>query len=96
MTPLAQGSKRVTDQGEGVPSQCPKQGRRGTFRYNQENARIGQWLARIENLAAGNYALAVADEEGSALTKQLVEIATASASPEQRQLPVERPTSLLN
>jgi indolepyruvate ferredoxin oxidoreductase beta subunit len=36
-----------------------KRWRRGTFRYNQENARIEQWLARIESLAAGNYALAV-------------------------------------
>jgi indolepyruvate ferredoxin oxidoreductase beta subunit len=36
-----------------------KRWRRGSLRYAQENARIEQWLARIENLAAGNYALAV-------------------------------------
>jgi indolepyruvate ferredoxin oxidoreductase beta subunit len=36
-----------------------KRWRRGTFRYNQENARIEQWLARIESLAAVNYALSV-------------------------------------
>jgi indolepyruvate ferredoxin oxidoreductase beta subunit len=36
-----------------------KRWRRGTFRYSQENARIEQWLARIEDLAAGNYSLAV-------------------------------------
>jgi indolepyruvate ferredoxin oxidoreductase beta subunit len=36
-----------------------KRWRRGTFRYAQENARIEQWLARIEDLAAGNYLLAV-------------------------------------
>jgi indolepyruvate ferredoxin oxidoreductase beta subunit len=36
-----------------------KRWRRGTFRYSQEDARIEQWLARIESLAAGNYALAV-------------------------------------
>jgi indolepyruvate ferredoxin oxidoreductase, beta subunit len=33
--------------------------RRGTFRYAEENARIEEWLGRIEMLAAGNYALAV-------------------------------------
>jgi indolepyruvate ferredoxin oxidoreductase beta subunit len=36
-----------------------KRWRRGTFRYHQENARIEQWLARIESLAEMNYALAV-------------------------------------
>jgi indolepyruvate ferredoxin oxidoreductase beta subunit len=36
-----------------------KRWRRATFRYHQENARIEQWLARIESLAAVNYALAV-------------------------------------
>jgi indolepyruvate ferredoxin oxidoreductase beta subunit len=36
-----------------------KRWRRGTFRYHQENARIERWLARIESLAAVNYALAV-------------------------------------
>lgn len=33
--------------------------RRGTLRYEQENARIEEWLARIGGLAAGNYSLAV-------------------------------------
>jgi indolepyruvate ferredoxin oxidoreductase, beta subunit len=34
--------------------------RRGTLRYQQENARIEEWLGRLERLAAGNsYALAV-------------------------------------
>jgi indolepyruvate ferredoxin oxidoreductase beta subunit len=33
--------------------------RRGTLRYQQENARIEEWLARIAQLAAGNYDLAV-------------------------------------
>jgi len=36
-----------------------KRWRRGSLRYVQENARIEQWLARIEDLAAKNYALAV-------------------------------------
>jgi indolepyruvate ferredoxin oxidoreductase beta subunit len=36
-----------------------KRWRRGSLRYTEENARIEQWLARIANLAAGNYALAV-------------------------------------
>jgi indolepyruvate ferredoxin oxidoreductase, beta subunit len=36
-----------------------KRWRRGSLRYAQENARMEQWLARIEGLAAGNYALAV-------------------------------------
>jgi indolepyruvate ferredoxin oxidoreductase, beta subunit len=36
-----------------------KRWRRGTFRYNQENTRIEQWLARIESLAPGNYELAL-------------------------------------
>jgi len=108
-----------------------KRWRRGTFRYNQENTRIEQWLARIEGLAPGNYELALelaraqrlvkgygethergwrsftllvgqldvlaqrpdgaavlarlqqaalADEEGSALAKELAAIGTASAS----------------
>jgi indolepyruvate ferredoxin oxidoreductase beta subunit len=35
-----------------------KRWRRGSLRYAQENTRIEQWLARIEELAAGNYALA--------------------------------------
>jgi indolepyruvate ferredoxin oxidoreductase beta subunit len=33
--------------------------RRGTLRYEQEDARIEVWLARIGGLAAGNYSLAV-------------------------------------
>ncbi|HEY3852463.1 MAG TPA: indolepyruvate oxidoreductase subunit beta family protein [Steroidobacteraceae bacterium] len=33
--------------------------RRGTLRYEQENARIEEWLARIADLAGKNYALAV-------------------------------------
>jgi indolepyruvate ferredoxin oxidoreductase beta subunit len=33
--------------------------RRRTLRYQEENARIEQWLARIERLAGTNYALAV-------------------------------------
>jgi indolepyruvate ferredoxin oxidoreductase, beta subunit len=36
-----------------------KRWRRGTLRYEQENARIEAWLARIADLAVGNYALAV-------------------------------------
>jgi indolepyruvate ferredoxin oxidoreductase, beta subunit len=36
-----------------------KRWRRGTLRFTQENTRIERWLARIEELAAGNYALAV-------------------------------------
>jgi len=36
-----------------------KRWRRGTLRYQEENGRIEQWLARIERLAGGNYALAV-------------------------------------
>ena len=36
-----------------------KRWRRGSLRYTQENARIEQWLARIEDLAPRNYALAV-------------------------------------
>jgi indolepyruvate ferredoxin oxidoreductase, beta subunit len=36
-----------------------KRWRRGTFRYSQENARIEQWLTRIESLAPGNYELAL-------------------------------------
>jgi indolepyruvate ferredoxin oxidoreductase beta subunit len=33
--------------------------RRGTLRYQEENARIEQWLERIAQLANGHYALAV-------------------------------------
>jgi indolepyruvate ferredoxin oxidoreductase, beta subunit len=36
-----------------------KRWRRGSLRYAQENARIEQWLGRIEGLAVRNYALAV-------------------------------------
>jgi indolepyruvate ferredoxin oxidoreductase beta subunit len=36
-----------------------KRWRRGTLRYSQENARIEQWLARIESLAPANYELAL-------------------------------------
>lgn len=36
-----------------------KRWRRGTLRFQEENARIEQWLGRIERLAATNYALAV-------------------------------------
>ena len=36
-----------------------KRWRRGTLRYHEENARIEQWLGRIEGLAATNYPLAV-------------------------------------
>jgi indolepyruvate ferredoxin oxidoreductase beta subunit len=36
-----------------------KRWRRGTLRYHEENARIEDWLARIERLAATDYALAV-------------------------------------
>jgi indolepyruvate ferredoxin oxidoreductase, beta subunit len=36
-----------------------KRWRRGTLRYHEENARIEQWLRRIESLAAANYPLAV-------------------------------------
>ena len=36
-----------------------KRWRRRTLRYEQENARIEAWLARIADLAVGNYALAV-------------------------------------
>lgn len=36
-----------------------KRWRRGTFRYHEENARIEQWLGRIESLVATNYPLAV-------------------------------------
>jgi indolepyruvate ferredoxin oxidoreductase beta subunit len=36
-----------------------KRWRRGTLRYREENARIEQWLDRIERLTAGNCALAV-------------------------------------
>jgi indolepyruvate ferredoxin oxidoreductase beta subunit len=36
-----------------------KRWRRGTLRYQEENARIEDWLARIERLAGKDYALAV-------------------------------------
>jgi indolepyruvate ferredoxin oxidoreductase beta subunit len=36
-----------------------KRWRRGTLRFHEENERIEQWLKRLENLAATNYALAV-------------------------------------
>jgi indolepyruvate ferredoxin oxidoreductase, beta subunit len=36
-----------------------KRWRRGTLRYQEENARLEQWLDRIERLAVGNYGLAV-------------------------------------
>jgi len=36
-----------------------KRWRRGTLRFHEENARIEQWLGRIERVAATNYALAV-------------------------------------
>jgi indolepyruvate ferredoxin oxidoreductase beta subunit len=36
-----------------------KRWRRGTLRYHEENARIEDWLGRIERLAPTNYALAV-------------------------------------
>jgi indolepyruvate ferredoxin oxidoreductase beta subunit len=36
-----------------------KRWRRGTLRYQEENARIEEWLERIERLAATDYALAV-------------------------------------
>jgi indolepyruvate ferredoxin oxidoreductase beta subunit len=36
-----------------------KQWRRGTLRFQEENARIEEWLGRIEKLAVTHYALAV-------------------------------------
>jgi indolepyruvate ferredoxin oxidoreductase beta subunit len=36
-----------------------KRWRRGTYRYTEENARIEDWLARIERFAVTHYALAV-------------------------------------
>jgi indolepyruvate ferredoxin oxidoreductase beta subunit len=36
-----------------------KRWRRGTYRYTEENARIEDWLARIERFAVAHYALAV-------------------------------------
>jgi indolepyruvate ferredoxin oxidoreductase beta subunit len=36
-----------------------KRWRRGTLRFHEENERIEQWLKRLENLVATNYALAV-------------------------------------
>ncbi len=36
-----------------------KRWRRGTLRFHEENARIEQWLQKIEGLASTNYALAV-------------------------------------
>jgi indolepyruvate ferredoxin oxidoreductase beta subunit len=46
-----------------------KRWRRGSMRYAQENAHIEQWLARIEALAAGNYALAVELARAQSLVK---------------------------
>src|SRR5262249_13158607 len=46
-----------------------KRWRRGTLRYQEENARIEQWLARIESLAATNYALAVELAKAQRLVK---------------------------
>jgi Pyruvate/2-oxoacid:ferredoxin oxidoreductase gamma subunit len=46
-----------------------KRWRRGTLRYHEENARIEQWLARIESLAATNYALAVELAKAQRLVK---------------------------
>ena len=37
----------------------PQRWRRGTLRYREENARIEDWLARIERLAPAHYPLAV-------------------------------------
>jgi len=36
-----------------------KRWRRGTLRFQEENARIEEWLGRIEGLAVGNYRVAV-------------------------------------
>jgi indolepyruvate ferredoxin oxidoreductase beta subunit len=46
-----------------------KRWRRGTLRYQEENARIEQWLGRIESLAAANYALAVELAKAQRLVK---------------------------
>ncbi|HEY6927683.1 MAG TPA: DUF6537 domain-containing protein, partial [Steroidobacteraceae bacterium] len=46
-----------------------KRWRRGTLRYHEENARIEKWLARIEGLAASNYALAVELAKAQRLVK---------------------------
>jgi indolepyruvate ferredoxin oxidoreductase beta subunit len=46
-----------------------KRWRRGTLRYHEENARIEQWLGRIEGLAAANYALAVELAKAQRLVK---------------------------
>jgi indolepyruvate ferredoxin oxidoreductase, beta subunit len=43
--------------------------RRGTLRYQEENTRIEQWLARIEKLARTNYALAVELARAQSLVK---------------------------
>jgi indolepyruvate ferredoxin oxidoreductase, beta subunit len=46
-----------------------KRWRRGTLRYQEENARIEQWLTRIESLAATHYALAVELAKAQRLVK---------------------------
>jgi len=46
-----------------------KRWRRGTLRYQEENERIDKWLARIEGLAATNYALAVELAKAQRLVK---------------------------
>jgi indolepyruvate ferredoxin oxidoreductase beta subunit len=46
-----------------------KRWRRATLRYQEENERIEQWLARIESLAASNYALAVELAKAQRLVK---------------------------
>jgi indolepyruvate ferredoxin oxidoreductase, beta subunit len=46
-----------------------KRWRRGTLRFQEENERIEQWLARIEGLAATNYALAVELAKAQRLVK---------------------------
>jgi len=46
-----------------------KRWRRGTHRYHEENARIEQWLGRIESLAAAHYALAVELAKAQRLVK---------------------------
>jgi len=46
-----------------------KRWRRGTLRYQEENARIEQWLGRIERLAATHYALAVELAKAQRLVK---------------------------
>jgi indolepyruvate ferredoxin oxidoreductase beta subunit len=46
-----------------------KRWRRGTLRYHEENARIEQWLGRIESLAASSYSLAVELAKAQRLVK---------------------------